>query len=103
MAFYTYFLSISLFSWHSFSNNNAFLFNVDLTESKARLNKSGTIEFGKNISDILLLQDWYNTDNGDIVLLENEKGTAVSGVSNSISEHNIYQEISQYDSFSNSG
>ena len=34
---------------------------------------------------------------------EIKKGSIVSGVSNSISEHNIYQEVNQSGSFSNYG
>ena len=68
---------------------------------------SVTIEFGKNLSGFLLLQDLYSTDNSYNVLLKNEKGSTGTecwnGVSNSISEHNIYQEVSQSDSFSNAG
>ena len=36
---------------------------------------SVTIEFGKNLSGFLLLQDLYSTDNSYNVLLKNEKGS----------------------------
>ena len=48
-------------------------------------------------------QDWCCTGNNDNVFLWNKKGSIVSGVSNSISEHNIYQEVNQSGSFSNYG
>ena len=72
-----------------------------LNESKVHLNKSGTIEFAKNVFEFLLQQDWYSADNSGNTALGSEKSSTVSGVSNSIPEHS--HEVSQSDSFRNSG
>ena len=72
-----------------------------LNESKVHLNKSGTIEFAKNVFEFLLQQDWYSADNSGNTALGSEKSLTVSGVSNSIPEHS--HELSQSDSFRNSG
>ena len=72
-----------------------------LNESKVHLNKSGTIEFAKNVFEFLLQQDWYSADNSGNTALGSEKSSTVSGVSNSIPEHN--HEVSLSDSFRNSG
>ena len=73
-----------------------------LNESKDYINKSGTTEFAKNVCKSLLQQYWYSADiSGDIsgiIALGIEKGSTVSGVSNSIPEHNIHHEASQSDS-----
>ena len=73
------------------------------TKAKVHLNKSGTIEFAKNIYEFLLQQDWYSADNSGNVALGYEKSSAVLRVSNSIPEHNIDHEVSQSDSFRNYG
>ena len=72
-----------------------------LNESKVHLNKSGTIEFAKNVCEFLLQQDWYSADNSGNAALVRKKSSTVSGVSNSILEHS--HEVSQSDSFCNSG
>ena len=74
-----------------------------LNESKVHLNKSGTIEFAKNVYEFLLQQDWYNTNNNDNIALGSENSPTILGVSNSIPEHNIHDDVSQSDSFRNSG
>ena len=61
-----------------------------LNESKIHLNKSGTIEFAKNVYEFLLQQDWYSADNSGNIALGNEKSSTVLGVSTSIPEHNIH-------------
>ena len=54
-----------------------------LNESKVHLNKSGTIEFAKNVFEFLLQQDWYSADNSGNTALGSEKSSTVSGVSDS--------------------
>ena len=72
-----------------------------LNESKVHLNKSGTIEFAKNVCEFFLQQDWYSADNSGNTALRSEKSLTVSWVSNSIPEDN--HKVSQPDSFRNSG
>ena len=72
-----------------------------LNESKVHLNKSGTIEFAKNVFEFLLQQDWYSADDSGNTALGSEKSLTVLGVSNPIPEHS--HEVSQPDSFCNSG
>ena len=72
-----------------------------LNESKVHLNKSGTIEFVKNVCEFLLQQDWYSANNSGNTALGSEKSSIVSGVNNPIPEHS--HVISQPDSFRNSG
>ena len=71
-----------------------------LNESKVHLNKSGTIEFGKNVCLFFLQQDWNSADNSGSTTLGSEKNSTVSGVRNSIPEHS--HEVSQSDSLRNS-
>ena len=79
--------------------------NIDieryLHESKVYLSKSGTIEFAKNVCEFLLQQYWYSADNSGNTAIGSEKSSTVSGVSNSMPEHN--HGVSQWDSFRNSG
>ena len=72
-----------------------------LNESKVYLNKFGAIEFTNNIYEFLLPQDSYSADNSGNNALGSEKSSTISGVSNSISEHNTHHEVSQSDSFRN--
>ena len=74
-----------------------------LKESKVHLNKSGTIEFTKDVCKFLLQQDCYSADNSGNIALGSKKSSTVLGVSNSIPEHNIHYEVSRSDSFCNSG
>ena len=69
-----------------------------LNESKVHLNEPETIEFAKNVCKFLLQKDSYCADNSGNIALGSEKSLTVSGVSKSISEHNIRHKVSQPDS-----
>ena len=72
---------------------------IYFNESKVYLNKSGTIEFDKNVSELSLQQDWFDADNSGNTALASEKISTVSGVINWIPEDNINHEVNQSDFF----
>ena len=74
-----------------------------LNESKVHLNKSGTIGFAKNVCEFLSQQDWYRAANSGNIALSSEKSSTLSGVSNSSAIPDHSHEVSQPDSFRNSG
>ena len=72
-----------------------------MNENKVHLNNAETIEFAK-IFCKFLLQDLYRADNNGNIVSGSEKSSTVLGISNSIPGHNIYDKVSQSDSFPNS-
>ena len=74
-----------------------------LERKQSSFKKIRTTEFVKKIFDFLLQQDWHSAINSGNIALRSEKSSTVLGVSDSIPEHNVHPEVSQSDSFSNSG
>ena len=66
-----------------------------LNQSKVHLNKSEIIEYGKNVCEYLLLQDWYSADNTGNIALESEKRSIVLGVNNYLSVAFITRLLNQ--------
>ena len=56
-----------------------------INESKVYLNKSGTIEFAKNVCEYLLQQINNSADNSGNTALGSEKSSTVSGVTQYLS------------------
>lgn len=62
------------------------------------LSKPDTIEFAKTLW-VFIEAGLINADNSSNISLGNKKGSVPVGVSNSVSEQNIYLKVSQWDSY----